>query len=215
MQPQQPPQPMVPTLPPPECYDQAMPLEIEIKMRLSDVAALEKKLRSVGARRIVQLHEINTFLDTPRGKLRKSDQGLRVRIETHRATGKHRNVIITHKGPRKAGKAKSRPETEIHTHDASHAIALFEALGYKTTLAFEKHRDRWKLGDCHIELDHVPLLGRFVEIEGPSEAQIMKVRQKLGLGKTPLVKLGYASMLSRQIKKQRIDSREIRFPVSK
>ena len=39
----------------------------------------------------------------------------------------------------------------------------------------------WKLGGCTVELDELPHLGTFVEIEGPSEAAILKVRDQLQL----------------------------------
>lgn len=188
-----------------------MPQEIEIKMRLNDAAAVEAKLKSLGALPVVQLHERNTFLDTPQATLRQGDQALRVRVETDRQSGSPRDVIITHKGPRNPGQVKSRAETELHVQDASQAIALLEALGYAPTLTFEKHRDRWAWGGCHIELDSLPMIGRFVEIEGPDEAAIMHVREALGMRDTPIEPMGYAALLGRELDRLGITSRDVRF----
>jgi len=188
-----------------------MPLEIELKMRVTDFDALEKKLQSLGAGRVARIAEENIFLDTPDLALRKSDSGLRVRVEHDRDTNQLRSIIITHKGPRQPGPVKSRTETELHAASDTQAIALLNALGYHETLRFEKHRDRWSLDGCHIELDTLPMLGRFVEIEGPGEEAIQQLRTKLGLDHLPLEPAGYASLLGRELEAQGSVSRQVRF----
>ena len=37
--------------------------------------------------------------------------------------------------------------------------------------------------------------GRFVEVEGPDESSVMKVREKLGLASRPIVKSSYIALL--------------------
>ncbi len=188
-----------------------MPLEIELKMRVPDFDALQRKLESLGAVRIVRLAEMNVFLDTPDLSLRRADRGLRVRVEHDRDTQQLRSIIITHKGPRLPGSVKSRTETEMHATSDQEAIALLQALGYHPTLRFEKHRDRWLLDGCHVELDTLPMLGRFVEIEGPGEAAILQLRHKLGLDHLPAEPAGYAAMLGRLLETQGSTSRDVRF----
>lgn len=195
-----------------------MSLEIEIKMPMAgldpDFSKVRERLTQAGAHIVIRLAETNIFMDYPDKRLRHSDQGLRVRLEQDRDARRPDSIIITHKGPRLPGPAKTRPETELKVddvHDVSDAITLFGVLGFEETLRFQKHRDRWSLDQCHIELDTLPMLGTFVEIEGPSEAVIQKVRQKIGLADAPLETTGYASMLSHMLEAQGSSSRVVTF----
>jgi adenylate cyclase, class 2 len=93
-----------------------MAREIEIKLRVEDVAALERKLRRVGARTVAtgsgRVHEWNTLYDTAGADLRRREELLRVRVETPaEAPGSKRKsskrgeakvaqrFILTFKGP--------------------------------------------------------------------------------------------------------------------
>lgn len=172
-------------------------IEIEAKMRLADRAAVERTLDALGAELLARLHEVNTFFDTPDGELRQADRGLRTRVETDGAG--RRTVTITHKGPRAAGPIKQRQEAEISTDDARRAEQLLLALGYQPGLSFEKRRDRYLLDGCRIELDTLPRLGSFIEIEGPDEQRVLAVRRKLGLADEPMITPSYASMLREHI----------------
>ena len=167
--------------------------EIEAKMRLSDIPGLEAKLRGGGAELLGVIEEVNTYFDTPEGSLRASDQGLRMRRAKDDRGGEQ--ITVTHKGPRALGQLKDRAEAELVVDDADQAVELLAALGYVRTLVFEKLRRRWRLAGCYVEIDTLPYLGDFVEIEGPGEERVMGVREKLGLGELPMIQHSYASML--------------------
>ena len=94
--------------------------------------------------------------------------GLRLRTNHDSATGTETH-IITWKGPRQPGALKSREEVELTVTDPADAALLLEKLGYVKVLTFEKRRQSWQLGGCKVELDELPLLGSFVEVEGPGE----------------------------------------------
>ena len=56
--------------------------EIEIKLRVQDVAAIRSRLKRLRAREISpRTHEFNTLYDTPRQDLRRRGQLIRIRIE--------------------------------------------------------------------------------------------------------------------------------------
>jgi adenylate cyclase class 2 len=46
-----------------------------------------------------------------------------------------------------------------------------------------------------VELDELPYLGSFVEVEGPDEATVLAVREQLGLSDRPIVKSSYIALL--------------------
>ena len=183
-------------------------IEIEAKMRLDDVETLEARLTALGAQRVAVLHETNTFFDTGEHTLKSGDRGLRVRVERDVATGRS-TVRITHKGPRAHGKLKTRPEGELTADDAQAAAKLLGALGFPPVLSFEKLRRRWLLDDCRVELDRVPYLGDFVEIEGPSDQAVLAVREKLGLSNAPMLQTSYIAMLSNHMRERGITATHV------
>jgi adenylate cyclase class 2 len=82
---------------------------------------------------------------------------------------------------------------------------VFEALGYEKSFAFEKRRRLTSIShNCVVEIDEVPGLGFFVEIEGTSVAEIEKVRSKLGLDGEKCIKDGYPSLLAKFHKKKKL-----------
>jgi adenylate cyclase class 2 len=185
-----------------------MSIEIEAKMRLADMPGLLHRLNELDAQEVDTLEELNSFFDDADGKLKATDQGLRVRIE--RRPDGSRTTVITHKGPRAHGKLKSRTETEVTVHDARDAVSLLQALGYRLVLTFEKRRRRFELDGCRVELDQLPHVGRFVEIEGPSEADVLAVREKLNLATEPLIKASYIALLRTHLDRQGITDTVIR-----
>jgi predicted adenylyl cyclase CyaB len=187
-----------------------MAIELEAKIRVDSHERVTAALRSAGARHVADMLEDNLFLDTEDHDLRIAGCGLRVRVH-HFADGTCPAARVTWKGPRTPGAIKSRPETEFGVDDAMAAISLFESLGYQATLRFEKRRSRWQLDGCTIELDELPHLGFFVEIEGPDEATIRKVQQTLRLTDEPLTTDSYAGMLTEYLRSHGITSPHIRF----
>jgi adenylate cyclase class 2 len=187
-----------------------MGIEIEAKMKLDDPSAILRHLAAACPPPVEHI-EINTFLDTPDRSLTKSDRGLRIRTDRDPATAIEQ-VIITYKGPRQPGPLKTRQEVELHAASDTDAAALLECLGYRPTLRFEKHRTAYKFMGCAVDIDRLPLLGGFIEIEGPDEQSVMSARRALGLSHAPLIGDSYATMLSQHLERQAIASRDIRLP---
>ncbi len=178
-----------------------MPVEIEAKMNVADLSAVRDRLAAADARRVGSYLERNTFFDTDDRSLLAADQGLRVRLTVDAETGA-RVCTVTHKGPRKHGPLKSREETELVADSDATAITLLGNLGFARVLSFEKRRESWTTGGCKVELDEVPHLGTFVEVEGPSEAAVMKVREELKLSDRPIVRASYIAMLMTHLQEQ-------------
>jgi adenylate cyclase class 2 len=95
------------------------------------------------------------------------------------------------------------------------ASALIERLGFTRVLSFEKRRDTWKLDGCEVDLDELPMLGTYVEIEGPREEAVLKVREKLQLSDRPLVRASYISMLMTSLQEQGQPMNDVLFPSEK
>jgi adenylate cyclase class 2 len=174
-----------------------MPVEIEAKMRVDDFAAVRDALARAAAQRVGEVVEENIFFDTPDQSLRASGNGLRLRRNRDTSTGQD-NYVITFKGRVAAGELKVREEIEVTVDVRQNAIDLLDRLGYQEQLSFEKRRETWKLDGCKVELDELPQIGRFVEVEGPDEATVNRVRETLSLTGHALIKESYAAMVAKQ-----------------
>ncbi|HEX4792378.1 MAG TPA: class IV adenylate cyclase [Humisphaera sp.] len=187
-----------------------MPVEIEAKMSVEGLAATRTKVLEVGGKLLGKYLETNTFFDSEDRSLLAADKGLRLRHKRNIDTGEE-HYIITYKGPRQPGALKSREEVELMVEGAAETVKLMECLGYRPVLSFEKRRESFALDGCEVDLDELPYLGTYVEVEGPSEQAVMRVRQTLGLSDRPLIKAGYVSMLSSYLQERGKNQREIKF----
>jgi len=171
-----------------------MPIEIEAKMSVAGLETVRAALRAQGAERLGLTLETNAFFDTADRALLAGDEGLRLRTnrDVERGCESH---VITHKGPMQHGRLKSREEVELTVADPADAARLLGKLGFVRVLSFEKRRETWKLAACKVELDEVPHLGPYVEVEGPGEAEVLRVRAALGLADRPIIKTSYIAML--------------------
>lgn len=183
-----------------------MAVEIEAKMSVPNLDVVRERLRQLGAEGGGRTNETNTFFDTEDRSLLAADEGLRLRRNRDEASGNDEHVI-TYKGPRQHGALKSREEVELTVGDYDDAVHLLERLGFVRMLSFEKRRESWKLGGCKVELDELPYLGTYVEVEGPNEATVLAVRDQLGLSDRPVVKTSYIAMLMGYLQERGIQSR--------
>ena len=175
-----------------------MAVEIEIKIKVDHLAPVRDRLRELGAQHVGEAMETNVFFDTPDRVLLGSDCGLRLRHSRDGAT-KQEKFIVTYKGPRGEGQVKKREEIEVRVDRADAAELMMERLGYVRQLSFEKRRETWKLDKCLVELDALPELGSFVEIEGASEAEVIRVREKLGLVDVAVVAKTYPDLVAHHL----------------
>ncbi len=170
-------------------------IELEAKFRVDDHDTLRARLRESGAEFVGKYLEWNTILDRRDGALRAIGSGLRVRQMTT-LEGAAKPATITYKGPRQPGAYKNREEIETAVNDADAALDLLQRIEFVTTVSYEKRRETWRLGDCTIELDEAPLIGRFIEIEGSTEADIDSVCDTLGLAGHEHITSSYVRMIS-------------------
>ena len=181
-----------------------MPVETEAKIQVADHESLRERLAQLGAKCEGERLEVNIYFDTTDGELLKNDRALRLRsIE-------EKNVLA-YKGPAQKSKYKQRLEIQTAIADGQAVKRLLEELGFPQSLVFEKRRQSWLLDECRVELDSLPLLGAFVEVEGPCEAAIGQMLSKLGLDTADLIATPYPILLQHHLERTGNSSREIRF----
>ena len=190
-----------------------MPVEIEAKMKIESAEAVLAALRERGAVELGSQIETDSFFDTDDRELLAADEGLRLRVAVDVKTNQSK-ALLTHKGPVGPGALKKRQEIETAVGNPETTGRVLEQLGYVQCLRYQKRRQSWKLDTCKVEIDEIPYLGRFVEIEGPSEEAVMRVREMLGLGGHTLIKSSYVAMLTAYLQERGESTTEIMLPES-
>jgi predicted adenylyl cyclase CyaB len=167
--------------------------EIEAKLRVDSLSEIEQKLTELGARFVGEQLQTDYFFDDINATLTKEDRCLRLRKQI---VGNNKSCFLTYKGAKEKSNLKKRQEIESEINDADSIHKLLLALGYEQALIVEKKRMLWQFGNCEVALDRLPLLGDFVEIEGPDEETIANVQNILGLTDLPHISKSYASLLT-------------------
>jgi adenylate cyclase class 2 len=152
-----------------------------------------------------QLHT-DCHFDDAHGTLQKTDRCLRLRRQV--SDGSER-FFLTFKGAKEKSSFKKRQEIEIEITDGDSIRNLFSALGYEKVLVIEKRRRIWHLDNCVIALDQLPLIGSFVEIEGPDEQNIADVQKSLGLSHLSHIKKSYAALIKDKLHELGKEEREV------
>lgn len=176
-----------------------MHAEIEAKLKVDSLAAVEHRLGECGASFTRESIQVDFYFDTADGALTRADQCLRLRSEK---TGERERLVLAYKGAKEPDDYKKRREIEVQVNDAAAAELLLQELGYQRALAFDKRRRAWSLCGCEVALDELPLLGTFVEIEGPDSGTIARVQETLGLSAVRPTIDSYATLIAAELTRQ-------------
>jgi adenylate cyclase class 2 len=170
--------------------------EREIKFYVEDLGEIAERLRLCGAELTrPRVLERNLRLDKGDHDLAREGRLLRIRTDD--------KVSVTYKADaRVEGGIIARTEIEFEADNAYMVQKLFEALGYRVVVAYEKYRSMHRLGDVVVVLDELPF-GNFVEIEAPNNTLIEGVSQMLGLKWSRGMAINYLGLF--EILKTKVD----------
>ncbi len=183
-----------------------MSTEIEAKLRIESLQELEHKLNMIGAEFLGEQLHTDRYFDDVSSSLKNGDKALRLRREV---TGEREKTLLAYKGPKEKDNFKKRQELEVQVGNGKLAEQLLLALGYHKALTFEKKRRIWQVGDCIVSLDQLPLMGGFVEIEGPDDKKIADVQKKLRLANLPHIPESYALLIEQKLRQLDRKEREV------
>src|SRR5262245_7538239 len=163
-----------------------MPQETEIKFRVANAQQLARKLKALGFRlETPRTREMNTLYDFAGQRLLRRGEVLRIRQYGPKWT-------VTHKAKGKAGRHKSRVETETVVGDGRKVEEIFRALGLQPAFRYEKFRAEWADLNGHLVLDETPI-GIYAELEGPAR-WIDHMAKRLGLTRADYITQTYAEL---------------------
>ena len=181
----------------------ATPKEVEVKFLVSDLNALEDKLREHGFHcETPSTHEVNTLYDLPGQKLRRKGELLRLRCYSDKWK-------LTHKAKGKAGRHKSRAELETGVSDGKAMDAMLRTLGYSPSFTYEKFRAEWKDDEGNVVLDHTPI-GDLAEIEGKSH-WIDRTARALGIASKEYITKSYPELFFDWKRKSKCEAKNMTF----
>ena len=179
-----------------------MGIEIEKKYRLDKrrLVEINAKLADLGAEFGSEVFEEN-YLHRG-GVLNERDAVLRLRKIGDR-------TILTYKERYKEDSdVKHRIEHETDVADVDAMERIIQALGYKLSVVYEKHRKTWHFKNVEVVLDELPF-GWYMEIEGDLK-EIEKAERELGINDLEPEPRGYPR-LAVKYGKQVGDVSEARF----
>jgi adenylate cyclase class 2 len=167
----------------------AAPHEIEVKFRLSDRAAFELRLLSLGPRCEGRERERNVLFDDDTGLLKGRGTALRLRTT-------EKGALLTYKGKAGfAGGVKSRLELESGVEAPERVAALLGELGFRPRFVYEKRRTTWRFSNPArpvVVVDETPL-GLFAEIEGTEDA-VRALARELGVPESAFIPESYVAL---------------------
>jgi adenylate cyclase class 2 len=177
--------------------------EVEIKFRVISFPSLTKRLRAAGFKLVTKrTHEINTLYDLPGLKLLKKGELIRLRKYGDQ-------WVLTHKAKGKAGRHKSRVETETKVTDGKKMDTILLALGFSPSFRYEKYRAEWSDGQGHVVVDQTPV-GNFGEIEGVAW-WIDRTAKLLGISPKNYITLSYAELFAEWKRRTKSAAKEMTF----
>jgi len=165
-------------------------LEVEVKYRNPDPAALAARLVELGAIHLETRVETDHYFNAPDRDLKNTDEAFRLRRigPTNR---------FTYKGPRRDGATKTRPEIEVPLAEgaavAEDAIRMLVCLGYRPVAVVSKNRTLYRIPrggfEADVCLDDAPGVGTFAEVEivanenrfEAAKAAVLALAAELGL----------------------------------
>lgn len=186
-----------------------MPKEIEAKFRVDSHEAVRHKLQACGGECLGKVLEHNRIYDHRDGSLSNKGCGLRIR-SCLANDDSLKSATVTFKGPVESALFKTREEIETKIDDPQAMADLFDRIGFVPVVVYEKWRETWLLDACRIELDELPHLGLFVEIEGPGESDITVMQNRLGLIDCQHERASYVHLLVQFCKDHNLSSRVIK-----
>jgi len=151
--------------------------EIEYKFLDVEPAQLEKKLKTLGAKRHYRRLFRRYVFDYPDLRLHEQKSWLRVRDEGDKVTMtfKQRQGVVD--GQSDAGMR----EVEVEVSNFDHAAEILRSIGMIEKFYEENWRTLYSLGDVEFMIDELPLIPPYLEIESDSKSKIEQAAQDLGL----------------------------------
>lgn len=147
--------------------------EIEVKILEINKDEIIKKLVELGAEKVFDDSIEAVYFDLDDNSLSENDRILRLRKKGEKAE-------LTFKEGMSRDEAKIMKEFNTEIDDFESMKRILEGIGFKEFKQVKKRRISYLLGDVRFEIDTLPNIPTFLEIEAPSLAKLRESADKLG-----------------------------------
>jgi predicted adenylyl cyclase CyaB len=163
-------------------------IEVKIKSTKQEHERVAKQLVKLGFKKIKSVNEMNILYEHPSIPLKSIGNVLRVRHAD--------KTTMTFKGKKFQNKngLKIREEFEVEFSEGKEIENILTALGFKPGMVIKKKRTMYRKATTEVDLDILPALGYFIEIEG-TETAILKTLKALNLETKERLTQGYAQLI--------------------
>jgi adenylate cyclase class 2 len=153
--------------------------EIEVKFLDIDKDSLIAKLEELGAEKVGTFRYIHTAMDFPDYRLNKDNSWVRIRDEdgTVTCTFKKRLGVTSQDG---STNDMGMEEVEITVSSYQDMKQIFKKVGMIEKHEAEKIRTRYVFDGVECDIDEIPLVPAYLELEGESMQDLERVAVKLG-----------------------------------
>lgn len=158
--------------------------ELEYKYQVSNLGEFETKIEKLGAKFEKEFHGVDSYFlmpDNPDGKkyLRVREKGNQFELCFHYVPNNLQS-----------------DEWEIKIDDPETAKEILRKIGHDDDVVVDKMRKVYQYKNSEIVLDEVKDLGSFIEIESPTETELIEIEKELELDESRrITDQGYPDMI--------------------
>jgi len=164
-------------------------VEIEAKFKVEDLDLMRDKILKVGAERVGETSQIDTYFVHPvKEELKGCPTYLRIRTSGGKTSLAMHYKLEEYKWE----------ELETVVQDGDIVREIYKNLGFEVDVEVEKKRETWKIPEGEIVIDTIKGLGAFMEIEVYSIWKLARYCDVFGLvlgEKDPLERKAYPDLL--------------------
>jgi|SRR3989344_3078620 len=154
--------------------------EFEITFLEVDVPELEKKLLSIGAKKVGEYDYKRLLMDYPDFRLNENHSWLKLRTDGEETTLSYKQRLGV-KSDDGSIPDDGMKEIEIVVDDFQKTFELLKALGFIIKREAENRRIRYKKGNAVFDIDFWPQIPTYLEVEADSMKAAEDAAKELGL----------------------------------
>jgi len=153
--------------------------EFEIKFLEVNVPELEKKLLSIGAKKVGEYDYTRVIIDYSDFSLHENHGWIRLRTDGKETTLTYKQAIMGESGDQFLGHIGMK-EIEIGVEDYMKTLQLLKAIGLIVKMESKNRRIRYEKEDIVFDIDLWPQIPTYLEIESNSYEKVKNAAQELG-----------------------------------
>lgn len=152
-------------------------LEIEVKILEINKEQIEETLRQLGARKVFDGEVYAVYYDFANNALAGKNSTLRLRKKESIIES---NIELTLKTEVSKKKAKIMQEYEVSVDSLDKMQQILEGIGLQPVQCLEKSRTSYVLNNVHFDIDTLPGIPTFLEIEAPNMKTLEQYVRTIG-----------------------------------